>query len=173
MAEMADAADSKSADPYQVVGVRPPLPAPFLANVYAASSSMRDFVWELATASFRVPRCASLSRTVQRLRPQPGALRSRKGQSWQDGVRGIGARAKAVKYPKLPLPGCHRPIPQEHAGSDLGRLHGGGGGWVSTKWFKGCGGFSDRLGAPFWAGNHLTLSPPASPWSETPRPTMS
>src|SRR4051812_31573724 len=32
MAELADAADSKSADPYQVVGVRPPLPAPAISH---------------------------------------------------------------------------------------------------------------------------------------------
>ncbi|MDT7814938.1 MAG: hypothetical protein QOJ42_4854 [Acidobacteriaceae bacterium] len=49
MAELADAADSKSAD-RKVVGVRPPLPAPTKQRVYTESAAQNErliFVWWL------------------------------------------------------------------------------------------------------------------------------
>jgi hypothetical protein len=50
MAELADAADSKSAD-RKVVGVRPPLPAPIKSIIYEAQASSDAFFYD-QTAKF-------------------------------------------------------------------------------------------------------------------------
>ena len=57
MAELADAADSKSAD-RKVVGVRPPLPAPQLLNLIAIGTHIRGNLSEIQEA---IVHCFSVS----------------------------------------------------------------------------------------------------------------
>jgi hypothetical protein len=62
MAELADAADSKSAD-RKVVGVRPPLPAPIESMIYRINASSDAFFYAQTmtnvVASIPFPLCSS------------------------------------------------------------------------------------------------------------------